>query len=245
MLRWRTVGTFHKPPSQFASVFPRPSVLRRLDGAICLASNQIGAVKDLLNHDRVWFAPHGVDTDFFRPSEKSLRAQEPIFLFVGSHLRDFGTLLRIAELLEEQRERARIVAIGPARHEAEIPKHARITQFGDVSDEILRAWYQRADVLLMPLHDASANGAILEGISCGLPVISTDVGGVRDYLTPDCAAFTAVGDADSMTAAALEIVADGALRTKMGNAARERSLRYSWPTVAARVKEIYSMILGS
>ena len=242
-LGWRTVGTFHKPPSQFASVFPEPSVLRKLDGAICVASSQVSAVKELVQHDRVWFAPHGVDTEFFQQPADTLREREQVLLFVGSHLRDFSTLLRVAELLEERNELARIVAIGPQRHEAEIPKHARITQLGDISDESLRSWYQRAAVLLMPLNDSTANGAILEGISCGTPVVVTDVGGVRDYLTSDCATFTRPGDAEAMTTAAIRIATDAALRKRMSASARKQSLRFSWPRVATRIKEIYSMLL--
>ena len=44
--------------------------------------------------------------------------------------------------------------------------------------------YQGADLLLLPLIDATANNTLLEGLACGLPVLASDLTGVRDY-APD------------------------------------------------------------
>ncbi len=81
-LGWKSIGTFHFPPSQFGRLFPDPSFLTRLDGAICVASNQLRAVRSLVNHDRVWMIPLGVDTEVFRPAEPEAPRDPGLCLFV-------------------------------------------------------------------------------------------------------------------------------------------------------------------
>jgi glycosyltransferase involved in cell wall biosynthesis len=238
-LHWKTIGTFHFPPAKFGELFPDPSCLRRLDAAICVGSNQVRAVKELVQHDRVWSVPLGVDETFFRPAEPAGDPRDPICLFVGTHLRDFVTLRTVADLLGVRCPSARITAIMPARYAAQLGTHPRISVHTDVSDEDLRDWYQRAALLLLPLVDATATSSILEAMACGLPVVVTDVGGVRDYVSDACAIPTPPGDADAMTGAAMRILGDPALRRRMAAAARTRALEFAWPKVARAVQAIY------
>jgi glycosyltransferase involved in cell wall biosynthesis len=52
--------------------------------------------------------------------------------------------------------------------------------------------------LLLPLLDSTANNGLLEGMACGLPVIITDVGGVRDYAKENFADFVLPGDSSGI-----------------------------------------------
>jgi glycosyltransferase involved in cell wall biosynthesis len=187
-------------------------------------------------------APLGVDTGFFDLPKDPSTTDEAICLFVGSHLRDFSTLRTVAEALARRRSAARIVAISPSRFANEIPRHPRITVYTDVTDDELRGWYHRAALLLMPLRDATATSSILEAIACGTPVVASDVGGVRDYLSGDCAFLIPAGDAVAMIDAALLLLGDTSLRARMSAAARQQALRFSWPVVANTIKGIYSSL---
>jgi glycosyltransferase involved in cell wall biosynthesis len=241
-LGWRVTGTFHFPPSRFADLFPTPRYLRHLDGAICVASNQLNAVRDLVQHDRVWVVPLGVDLEFFRPADVREETTHPICLFVGTHLRDFATLGRVAEILADEADGASIVAIVPSRYAAQVPVHPRITLQQDVSDIELRYWYQTADLLLLPLLDSTATQAILEAMACGTPIVATDVGGVRDYVDSACAVLTPPNDSDAMANAARRIWSEGTLRSSMRIAARQRALAFAWPKIARAVMDTYSAI---
>ena len=35
-----------------------------------MGSNQLDYLREQVKHDRVWFVPHGVDTDYFVPPER-------------------------------------------------------------------------------------------------------------------------------------------------------------------------------
>jgi len=52
---------------------------------------------------------------------------------------------------------------------------------GQVDDPTLLRLYQQASRHLTPFRDFAANNALVESLACGLPIVTNDRGGVRDY----------------------------------------------------------------
>ena len=46
---------------------------------------------------------------------------------------------------------------------------------------ISSAALQRSHLMLLPMNDSGANTAVVEALASGLPIATTDVGGIRDY----------------------------------------------------------------
>src|SRR5260370_10566225 len=86
-LNWQTCATFHYPPAMLHKLLPNTRFLQRLDGLIAVGTNQLDYLREQVKHDRVWFVPLSVDTDFFIPS--SDETYQEMCLVVGQHMRDF------------------------------------------------------------------------------------------------------------------------------------------------------------
>lgn len=70
-----------------------------------------------------------------------------------------------------------------------------------------------ADVYMMPSTEEGFPRTLVEAMAAGCPFTATDVGGVRDILTPEQAqVMVAVGDVEAMAAAIVRLLTDGALR---------------------------------
>ena len=94
--------------------------------------------------------------------------------------------------------------------------------------------------MLLPVTDATANNSLLEGLACGVPVVATDVGGIRDYLAEDCGFLVAPGDTSGYVDCLLSVLSSPEKRALMSKAARSRGERFSWANVAAMMAGVYA-----
>jgi glycosyltransferase involved in cell wall biosynthesis len=111
-----------------------------------------------------------------------------------------------------------------------------------IDDETLLAKYRRASCLLHTAENATANNVLLEGLACGVPIVAERVGGIPEYVTPECSVLTEPRNADALADAVEEVACSSNDRTRMAEAARRRAEELSWPKVAARMIEIYRQL---
>ena len=179
--RW--VATVHFPPEHWADA--DITTLGALSHVITLCERDRAFFAVLLGDDSVTTILHGVASDVFRPDE-SLRGATPRLLFVGKWLRDFETAGQVfaaaldrwptleIDIVVARRwaEGSRLAALG---------EHPRVHWQENVADDELPRLYQRAWLLVMPLHETSANNALVEALSSGTVPVVNHVGGVPDY----------------------------------------------------------------
>jgi glycosyltransferase involved in cell wall biosynthesis len=88
--------------------------------------------------------------------------------------------------------------------------------------------------LLLPLTFATANNALLEGLSFGVPVICNNVHGVLEYLPSDEYVFNSVDELCAMVEARLNL--DDAERNQEAtHLANYLETNYSWNSIRDRV----------
>lgn len=78
------------------------------------------------------------------------------------------------------------------------------------------------DVLVMPSQHEGLGMAALEALSCGLPVVATDVPGLRDVVTNGQTGTLVEARAEALAAAIACLVADSELRERLGGEGRRR-----------------------
>jgi glycosyltransferase involved in cell wall biosynthesis len=149
-------------------------------------------------------------------------------LFVGQWLRDFRLLRKAMPLIWAENPTVELDCVVPlsARERPEVlalARDQRVHWHANVSADRLRELYQQADLLFLPLLDATANNAVVEAIACGLPVISTDVGGIPDYVPPEAGQLCPAGDALAHATATLQWLGDGTRRRRAALAARQQA----------------------
>lgn len=241
----RVVATYHQPPDSLNDSIKNRDFLRTLDAVIVVGTNQIPFFDSVVDPSRLFWVPHGVDTSVFKPSfgSKETATREKICLFVGMHKRDFQTLIRVIEFVGHE-EPGAVFNIVTARSNAHLfDSFPNVRLFCDVAEDKLVSLYQEATLLLQPLMASTANNAILEGMACGLPIVATDVGGVRDYANEQCAALTPLQDACEMAKSILDLLTDEPRRTTMALHARSRALQFDWEVVATQMQRVYETVL--
>lgn len=96
---------------------------------------------------------------------------------------------------------------------------------GKLSSEECRDVLRAADVFLLSSVAEGISNAALEAMACGLPVVTTDCGGMNEAVRDGIEGFLVpLRDPDAMAAALKRLADDEPLRQRMGASARERVL---------------------
>lgn len=104
-------------------------------------------------------------------------------------------------------------------------------------------YYQSADLAVLPsIWDDPAPLAVIEAMASGLPIITTDSGGIPEYVNPDCAVILKRDEAlvGHLAEAIDSLLSDDKRREKMSDAARKAAKEYT----PARYYEIFVHILS-
>jgi glycosyltransferase involved in cell wall biosynthesis len=202
----RILATFHLPLEGFQKAWQIEGPLRQLSAAVCVGSSQQEFLGKIIRHDRVFFAPLGVDLEYYTPPE-SFETRDPnLCVVIGDNYRDFPTLRGVIELVIYKRPQTRFVAVIPPRCYDLVGEHKNLTFRSQISESELLELYRTASLMVLPLKDATANNAVLESMACGLPQVVTDVGSTRDYVNEDCAALMPLNDARKMAERVIDLL---------------------------------------
>lgn len=111
---------------------------------------------------------------------------------------------------------------------------------GSLTDADLRDWYRSADALAFPSTNEGWGLAVLEAMAADLPVVSSDIAVLREYLTPDeSAVMTRVADPSSLAAGMRRLVTDAELRETLVRGGRSVVPAFSWHRAAAEHARLY------
>lgn len=178
---------------------------------------------------------HGVDTTRFSPATTHKRAQlsediglakgVPVLGFVGRFSRDKGaaTLLHTARHLRAEGIPTQFLMVGPVENSYETKKalhteNPNTIWLGPVKDP--SPLYGVMDILLLPTTREGFPNVVLEAGASGIPVVTTDATGAIDSVVDGHTGLISSRDDPSFASHVITLVKDGALREKLGNAAR-------------------------
>ena len=207
--------------------------------------------------ERVQVIPHGVFTHLAPATSERRRTAMPERLVVLM----FG-LMRpykgIDVLLDAWRgtdgeapiEHAELLIAGMPRMDiAELRAAAPANVSFDahfVTDEELPAYFERADLVVLPYLQADQSGVLFTALAFGKPLLLSDVGGFPEMQSTGAARIVEAGDPRALGKALRELLADRATLTEMCVRARAAANgRYSWTAIAAAHVELYERLLGA
>lgn len=133
--------------------------------------------------------PNGVDVSYYRPATDETASSEPLeLLFVGrlDTVKGIPYLLRaFADLVEEGDYQLTIVGDGSRRADYEEICHqlgiAHAVSFEGYQSAV-RPYYERCDIFVLPSLSEGLPTVLIEAQACGVPVVSTDVGGAHELV---------------------------------------------------------------
>jgi N-acetyl-alpha-D-glucosaminyl L-malate synthase BshA len=170
------------------------------------------------------------------------------------HISNFRPVKRVMDVMEvfakvrEQRN-ATLVLIGDGPERSKAEQYAREHQLqnvvfvGNVKNpmELLSA----ADVMLLPSESESFGLAALEAMACGVPVISSNAGGLPELNRHGVSGLMSdVGDVNEMAKQVLYLIETPERLNKFKRQAKERSESFNLQAVLPQYEAIYEHVLS-
>jgi glycosyltransferase involved in cell wall biosynthesis len=206
--------------------------------------------------DRVVVRPNGFPPLVHGPRNGRLRAQlglgegDPLVLSVGRITRKKGLDL----LVDAMRDipDARLAIVGPDDHDGTSALIERVRAADGLGDRIhvvppldeavLPDVYAEADVFVLPSRGESFGMVAAEAAAAGTPSVVTDRCGVAELLGGR-GALVVPCERGAIRDAIAGLLADGELRGRLGEGARQVAAELSWTEVVRRQETIYRAVL--
>lgn len=169
--------------------------------------------------------PNYVNIDHFRPAENSIRNIDIIFVGRVVAQKNIETLLEAIAPLN-----MRTCLIGEGELFSQLQqKFSHIKDWldwqGYVPHSKLPEFLRRSRLFVLPSHYEGHPKALLEAMSCGMPVIGTNTPGIRELITHGKTGWLCDTDVDSIREAIRHLMNQPELCETLGKNARQYALK--------------------
>ena len=251
---------------------PEPEIRIATENAVIKTCNRIFAPTQrekerLINFygappGKIGVVPCGVDLELFYPMDQAtarcqlgFNPDDTLALFVGrfDSMKGLDRLIEAMRYLKHRRHLRLIVVGGDGIHTPEGQTWLGLARNFGVEDSVafagrieqkdLPAYYNAADVMVMPSYYESFGLVSLEALACGIPVVATPVG-VMDTLIREGqnGQLVANGDAKLLAKAIDEVTS--LLPALSADAIRQTVQAFGWPNIAAAMIKEYEAALS-
>lgn len=204
---------------------------------------------------KVKLIPNAVDTTVFTPSERAKEGNSVRILFPRriSQERGIVPMIIAADRLLEAYPQVTVEFAGEVirgdtlcdafllwvnRHPDRDRIIHRVYPFGQVAEA-----YRNADIAVIPsTFSEGTSFSCLEALSCGVAVVSSDVGGLNDLIMDEYNGLSVAPEENELTAAISRLIDHPELRRRLAVRARETALAFDqsvWETKWKAVLETF------
>lgn len=214
----------------------------------------------LLRDRRVVVIPNGIDISVFKPpagdaklDPKILAPNKKAILFGGIKV-DQAARKGMRYLVEALRrlassgwkDKAQLLVFGMDCEHGRIDVGLKSSCVGTIDDDdYLARLYGSADVFVAPSLQENLANTVMEALSCGVPCVAFDVGGMSDMIEHKRNGYLAKPlDTEDLARGIAWVIGDEERRRELSRAAREKVVReFALNDIANRYRDLYEDIL--
>ena len=191
--------------------------------------------------------PNIIDLQHFSPAATASVGADILVARNLEAIYDNATALRAFALVARRLPQARLFIAGsgpelPALRQltAQLGIAERVEFTGPLDRDAMAALMRRCHVMLNPSRVDNMPNSVLEAMACGIPVVSTNVGGVPYIIdNGQTGLLVPAGDPQAMAAAALQVLTEPGFAEAIVRGATAAIGNYSWGQVSVHWREIY------
>lgn len=194
---------------------------------------------------------NGIDTDKFYPRPKPDHTKNLPTVVAAAHvfpLKDIETMIRTCQVVRREIPNVQFLLYGSLDVDKSYTQKCKslVTElklepnftFGGYHNEP-SSLFVEGDISILSSISEGFPYTVIESMSCGRPVVATDVGGVREAVE-GCGILCKPRNYNALAEGVIQLLNDDDLRKELAEEGRERVLRdFTIPKSVNRYKEIY------
>lgn len=203
-----------------------------------------------ISQDKVILVYNGVDTTLFKPTTKenkiklrkkyNLPLNKPIIIFAGRFVEKKG----FDKVFDARDKNYLTLLIGEGIVPDYMKKDKDVLFFDAMSQNELSKFYQLSDLFVLPSVNEGFPLTILEAMSCGLPIITTDHEGYKDYLNENFVELIKP-TTNELKKSINKLLKNSELKKKMENYSRKEAVnKFGWDKNVKQLLKIYWRVLN-
>jgi glycosyltransferase involved in cell wall biosynthesis len=186
------------------------------------------------NPNKIDVIYNGIDSDLFVPGSKPAHLKDvPTVVAVARvfELKDIITMIRSCDVAKKSIPNVRYLVYGDNNAVPQYTKECNdLIKELKLEDNFILAGYHekphelfcQGDISILTSISEGFPYTVLESMSCGVPVVATDVGGVTEALDNNCGFICKPKDYKSLGQSVVNLLQDDVLRKRMGENARKK-----------------------
>lgn len=206
--------------------------LASCDRIIAVSARSASQISEMVSPEKIAVIPNAIDISAF---EKMPERSENVngngamrLLFVGAtgKLKGELDLIKALRILKHHDPPLKVSFLGYGAEDLDQTGIGHmIEHLGAVPLKERLAFYERADIFVLPTYAEAMPISVIEAMAAGLPVITTPVGGIPEILDDGREGYLCpVGDHEVLAEKIAHLAGNVEARISMGRAARKRAL---------------------
>lgn len=193
---------------------------------------------------------NGVDTNKFVPKEKP--ADDVLTIICSARLIKRKGQYTLMEAVSNLKKEGILIKVDLTGTGDEQDAYIKFAKDKDVSEQIrfsgyvarenMPAKYQDAHIFVLPSFNEGMSNALLEAMSCALPVVVTDVGGTEELADRNNGYIFKAGDSSELANVLKQLYLNKDSLKALGNNSRKKAELFKWSNIADEYYTLFKKI---
>lgn len=192
--------------------------------------------------DDISYIPNGIDLTKYRLyTDCNKRGNCVAMIYSEAELKGSVYGINAIKKLKEILPEVKILIFGRDKRPNDLPQWIEYYENPE-QDFIVKEIYNRARVFICSSICEGWGLPVMEAMACGAAVVTTDCGGIRDFVVSnENALICPVKDSDSLYQGTYRLLVDSQLRERLVNNALKTVKEYDWDDNARKFLDVISM----
>lgn len=198
--------------------------------------------------------PNPIDLANYPFRQRAQVAPKLVWLRAFHSIYNAPLAISAAASLAKRHPELHLSMAGDDRGDGSLEKAKQLADAHGISDRVkfpgripkseIPAWLQRGDIFLNTTNVDNTPVSVMEAMACGLPVVSTNVGGIPYLLENEKEALlVSPGNCDAMATAVSRLLTEPGLAACLAKNARKKVEHFAWPHVLPAWQRLIAQVL--